>query len=157
MSAIAYDPTTYGYYPNLHIIEAYNRFITQLTGTESVVSGDDILAMERDGAHFIFLVFEDDPKEVVLGMAVIYSRRTRSGVVCYVEDFVVDQMNESREIVRDLFDRCVDHAKAVGANCLRLTYPPTGLLSIVLDQAFGFGHRRPRRNLFELDLLLKEV
>ncbi|MEO6714390.1 MAG: GNAT family N-acetyltransferase [Mycobacteriales bacterium] len=123
--------------------------VSQLTSAATALTPDDVEAIVRSPATRLVLARDAITKQLI-GMLTLVVVPVPSGMICRIEDVVVDESERGRGVGEKLVHVGVLLAGEAGANWVDLTSRPARNTANRLYERLGFLRRET--NLYRLDL-----
>jgi len=118
------------------IVDTINRFVSQLTGNESVITMQQLEAIVSDPNSHLFFAMNDEGE--YQGMISVGIYTTPTGRKAWIEDVVVDELYRGQGVGKALTLFAIQYAKEEQAEVLMLTSNHTRINANKLYKKVGF-------------------
>lgn len=120
------------------LVPQLEALFQQLSSSRRGLGADEVRALVEDPASSLLVARLDG---LVVGTATLVSFRTADGLLCRIEDVVVDSRVRGRGIGESLVLACLQGAQDRGAHAVSLNSAPTREAANVLYRKLGFELR----------------
>jgi GNAT superfamily N-acetyltransferase len=118
------------------LVDTINRFVSQLTGNESVITMQQLESIVADPNSHLFFAVNDEGE--YQGMISVGIYTTPIGKKAWIEDVVVDELYRGLGVGKALTLFAIQYAKKEQADVLMLTSKPARINANKLYKKTGF-------------------